>query len=104
MHTENPTIKEKAATRNYEQEYPSSPTCSYSSGTCSEEDTGDLQLKKTLGKARRKGRDGAGITQAGGEGVGGGGSDGGGGGVEGGGGERKKGFVEAEVTFEMTPV
>ena len=97
MHTEYPTIKEKAATRNYEQDV--------SLLTDLLVQLGDVQLKKTLGKARRKGHDGAGITRAGGEGVGrGGGSDGGGGGVEGGGGEGVKGFVEAEVTFEMTPV
>ena len=96
MHTEYPTIKEKAATRNYEQDV--------SLLTDLLIQLGDVQLKKTLGKARRKGRNGAGITRAG-EGVGGeGGSDGGGGGVEGGGGEGVKGFVEAEVTFEMTPV
>ena len=65
---------------------------------------GPAAEEETLGKARRKGRDGAGITRAG-EGVGGGGRRGDvGGGVEGGGGEGVKGFVEAEVTFEMTPV
>ena len=96
MHTEYPTIKEKAVTGNYEQDV--------SLLTDLLVQLGDVQLKKTLGKARRKGHDGAGITRAGDGGGGGGGRDGGGGGVEGGGREGKKGFVEAEVTFEMTPV
>ena len=95
MHTEYPIIKEKAVTRNYEQDV--------SLLTDLLIQLGDVQLKKTLGKARRKGRNGAGITRAG-EGVSGGGRRDDVGGVEGGGGEGVKGFMEAEVTFEMTPV
>ena len=96
MHTEYPTIKEKSATRNFEQDV--------SLLTDLLIQLGDLQLKKTLENARRKGHDGAGNTRAG-EGVGGrGGRDGVGEGVEGGGGEGGEGFVEAEATFEMTPV
>ena len=70
MHTEYPTIKEKAATRNYEQDV--------SLLTDLLIQLGDVQLKKTLGKARRKGHDGAENTQAG-EGGGGGGANEGGG-------------------------
>ena len=95
IHTEYPIIKEKAATCNYEQDV--------SLLTDLLVQLGDVQLKKTLGKARRKGHDGAENTQAG-EGVGGGGRRDDVGGVEGGGGEGVKGFMEAEVTFEMTPV